>query len=563
MKKDVIYIDIEDDITAIIRKLKQSPAKVVALVPPKRAGVLNSIVNLKLLGKAAAGRKKQLVLVTADETLKTLAGGLGLYVAPNLTTPPKVPQTTMAPKLPSAVIAASEVNGKEAPPASELPAVHAKHQPAGTGSDSGWLANLKHRFKRQPDAVKKQSKLPDFTRFRTRIILAGVGLVLLGIGWWLAVAVLPRAEVKLFGQTSRVQAEFTMTADLAADELDTTENVISAERQSVDIVATAQAPATGEENVGERATGELEIRNCDDGFSLVENTRFVFNDGTQELIFRSTEPVTVGDANCGFFGSGEVVVEVAVRADEGGERYNIEATNSTNPETDLYEIVNFSQADNDRLIINGSDMTGGTDEVITVVSQNDVATAREELAEPSESEIINQLKAAFSFEQPFVLQPTLNAGEPDDTVAPEVGVEADTVTITRTVRYRVVAVEQSALEQLVQSNYQAQIGDQQQLVSFGLDEAEFTLAEQSDDRFQLNVDVRDVVGPDVDIPALQEQLAGQAFTEAIATAEAWPGILRAEIELSPFWVAKMPANPDKINIEVDISSPDTAENETP
>ena len=50
-KKDIIYIDVEDDITAIIGKIKESKEKIIALVPPKRIGVLQSAVNLRLLAR--------------------------------------------------------------------------------------------------------------------------------------------------------------------------------------------------------------------------------------------------------------------------------------------------------------------------------------------------------------------------------------------------------------------------------------------------------------------------------------------------------------------------------
>ena len=53
MNKDVIYIDTDDDITAIIGKIKNSKDKIIALVPPKRIGVLQSTVNLRLLSKMA------------------------------------------------------------------------------------------------------------------------------------------------------------------------------------------------------------------------------------------------------------------------------------------------------------------------------------------------------------------------------------------------------------------------------------------------------------------------------------------------------------------------------
>src|SRR5262245_25715138 len=89
--KDVIYIDIEDDITAIIGKVKSAGSKIVALVPPKRAGVLQSAVNLKLLQKAAQAADKRLVLITSDHSLITLAAGLKLPVARNLQSRPEIP----------------------------------------------------------------------------------------------------------------------------------------------------------------------------------------------------------------------------------------------------------------------------------------------------------------------------------------------------------------------------------------------------------------------------------------------------------------------------------------
>ena len=66
MKKDVIYIDTEDDITSIIEKVKASSEKIIALVPPKRVGVLQSAVNLKLLQKSAEADDKRIVLITTS-----------------------------------------------------------------------------------------------------------------------------------------------------------------------------------------------------------------------------------------------------------------------------------------------------------------------------------------------------------------------------------------------------------------------------------------------------------------------------------------------------------------
>src|SRR3954463_11361384 len=89
--QDTIYIDIDDEITGIIDKLKGSKGKVVALVLPKRAAVFQSIVNMKLLKRAADGSDKHLVLITSEAGLLPLAGAAGVHVAKTLTSKPEIP----------------------------------------------------------------------------------------------------------------------------------------------------------------------------------------------------------------------------------------------------------------------------------------------------------------------------------------------------------------------------------------------------------------------------------------------------------------------------------------
>src|SRR5690606_21260050 len=90
MNKDVIYIDVEDDVTAIIGKIKKAKEKIVALVPPKRAGALQSAVNLRLLERMAKNDKKRLVLITGNQALIALAASAKIPVAKNLQSKPEL-----------------------------------------------------------------------------------------------------------------------------------------------------------------------------------------------------------------------------------------------------------------------------------------------------------------------------------------------------------------------------------------------------------------------------------------------------------------------------------------
>src|SRR5665213_1586189 len=89
--KDTIYIDVDDEITSIIDKVDGAKEKVVALVLPKRATVLQSVVNMRLLKRSAEKASKNVVLITSEDALLPLAGAAGLHVAKNLQTKPVVP----------------------------------------------------------------------------------------------------------------------------------------------------------------------------------------------------------------------------------------------------------------------------------------------------------------------------------------------------------------------------------------------------------------------------------------------------------------------------------------
>ena len=89
--KDVIYIDIDDEITSVIDKVRDSDGRIIALVLPKRASVFQSIVNMKLLKRAATESKKRLVLITSEAGLLPLAGAVGLHVAKSLQSKPEIP----------------------------------------------------------------------------------------------------------------------------------------------------------------------------------------------------------------------------------------------------------------------------------------------------------------------------------------------------------------------------------------------------------------------------------------------------------------------------------------
>lgn len=81
MSIQTIYIDAGEEITAVIERLKGSHEPIVALVVPRGATLTQSIVNLKLVKRAAQDAGKDVILVTTDKIGRNLANQVGLPVA--------------------------------------------------------------------------------------------------------------------------------------------------------------------------------------------------------------------------------------------------------------------------------------------------------------------------------------------------------------------------------------------------------------------------------------------------------------------------------------------------
>jgi hypothetical protein len=80
MSHKTLYIDIDEEITSIVDRLRKAQANEVIIVVPKQALLIQSLVNLKLLKKEATRRKKKLMIVTQDRIGKKLIEKAGILV---------------------------------------------------------------------------------------------------------------------------------------------------------------------------------------------------------------------------------------------------------------------------------------------------------------------------------------------------------------------------------------------------------------------------------------------------------------------------------------------------
>lgn len=548
--KDVIYIDIEDDITAIIGKVKAANNKVVALVPPKRASVLQSAVNLKLLQKAAHGATKHVVLITNDHSLIALAAGVKMPVAKNLQSRPEIP-IMEAPQADAEEI----IDGQNIPVGDLAKLKSADGATAESAADAEekaevGAATLKAAKLTNPVAKtvgKIKSRIPNFNVFRKRLFLiAGGGVLLIAFLIW-AMFFAPHATITITAKTSPVNVNKKLTMDTSLQQSDTGKFSIKPVVQQVKKTVATEFDATGSKDIGAKAKGTMTVRNCDypDDFTLPAGTKFTSAGGK---VFVSTKAVVVpqftGSAfTCTQGGATSGKADVAVEANASGPDYNIAAQ--------TYSISGYTS----RVDGSGTNMTGGTSEIVKVVSQEDVDKAKEQLPQADSNAAKNELKGLFTADQ-IIIEESFETKTGDIVSGPNIGEPASRAKITQETTFTLTGISRSDVDSILKTALDDAIRDKpdQQAYSYGDDRIAFQDYERTDDKVnKATLVTTGFVGPKIDVDQLADQLVGKRYGEIQAIVNNIPGVQNVTIDLSPFWVSRAPAA-DKIDIKFSVAN---------
>lgn len=555
--KETIYVDVDDEITSLIEKVQDAKGKIVALVLPKRATVLQSVVNMKLLKRAAETANKNLVLVTTEAGLLPLAGIVGLHVASTPTSKPAIPPAPESPDdSPETVDEPLAVTDDE--PETEFDPDAAAHTAVGDLAGAAATSKLAAAPVDEtlevgdddeapaPAASKpkknKKLRVPNFDSFRKRLVLGGFILVLLIVGWIYAFKVMPRATVVIRTDTSTIGTNLDLTLNTAAKTLDTENGIVPAVAQTTQKSYSQQVPATGQKNIGDKAAGSVQLTNCtDDGSSVTVPAGTGVSAGgqtyiTQESAFLPTSTFTSGGACKSTIASSGSVDIVAVK---GGTIYNTDSTS--------FEVTGFGA-----VTARGS-ASGGTDNVVKVVSQGDIDSAKSKISAEDTSTVKNGLKAVLQGKGLFPVVITFVAGDPQVTSSAQAGDMADTVTVTEVITYTMLGVKQSDLATLVKANVNSQIDKgKQSILDDGVAKASFTtLVQPTPTAASVHMHAKSVAGPQLDSEVLKKQVAGKKSGDIKSLIRQTPGVTDVEVHYRPFWVTATPKDANKITIQID------------
>jgi hypothetical protein len=554
MNKDVIYIDVEDDITAIIGKVKDSKEKIVALVPPKRVGVLQSAVNLHLLSRAASQNSKHLVLISNNAALSALASAAKIPVAKNLQSKPELAE------IPALDIDDGEdiIDGAQLPVGELARTADEKVSPTATGSTNAAIEEaLSENAAEKPvralppapgqvpgkPRTKSGVKVPNFNTFRKKVVLiAGGALVLIAFFVW-AIFFAPHATVIISARTTdaSANAKVNFVAD-GTTSLSTSTLKTLSKQQKQD--ANLAFDATGKKEVGEKATGTVSLSKqslnptvIPAGSQLTTGSGFVFTTNSDATIPASTVGGSCFPTACA--GS----VTVGITAAEAGAKYNGASGSMGGAPSGASASLT-------------STTSGGTDKTITIVTAEDVQKATEQLAGQNSDTVKKQLSDQLKTNS-TVLDATFKADRSQVQSSPAVGEEASggKAKLTGSVTYSLMGVNKTELSRYLDAYFAKQLeGKQEQRVyDNGKDQATFTNVTEAQNGFSGNLVANAKVGPKIDDNAIKNAAKGKRYGDIQSNIESIPGVDNVDVKFSPFWVSSAPNDVKRISVEFKLN----------
>ena len=381
--KNFLYLEPDEEIDSIIRKIKRSKEKSINLVVPLKS-VLFSKKNLEAVNKLG----KKITIHSNDSSGLFLAkeNGIAIATEPETNQPKKTEKVNTAPSL------------------KKIKIVYKK---TTTSSESGAKKEEKtvsSTINKTETPNTKQEKTNNQPSLFSQLVLGTISIISIIIIILVFLLVVPKTDISITTQAQKVSLDTTVTLDTKQTNVDFINSVVPAQLVNIEEELVQEERATGELNGGQKATGIITLYNQSGaGLPLVGNSRFVTADG---LVFRSTASVDVpagGNAN------------INVVADFIGSKGNVGPSKFTLPALPGLESIIYGQSN--------TTFSGGSDDITYVISENDIQYSMDEIRNKIYEKAVNDLKTKLPSDRRYISLPAdqLNISvNPDHQVGDQV-----------------------------------------------------------------------------------------------------------------------------------------------
>jgi hypothetical protein len=533
----LLYLEADDEITAVVRRVRDAEPGRVVVVAPGRSRATSSAVALRLLARAAEADGRSLAVV-GDALTRSLAveAGLDAFASVDEARRGEPPAAVAAPAAAHATI--HVVRG----PATEdaAPTLAAAAVGSGTiGPDEVTRPIPVTRHPRRP----AQARQPPRGVRALPAAAVGALVLLLAVVMVAGAVLLPAATVSIAPATEPIGPyDYSVTIDEAVRESGTAE-------------ATATVTATGTYEDLAPASGTVVLFNWTFAAVAVPAGTFV---AAGEQAFATQADVTVPRGRLTLAGTIEAgTIEVAVLAAASGPAANVDAQaiNVVVNESVDAQLRGFPE-NPERRVVNPQPTSGGIDESGPLITQADVDAAVNTLRETLSNEVNaetaadpDELVVAAERPEPVITGRDGLAGTRDQPEAEIAG----------TLDWEVLRVEMADVEQaaVAQLPAEAALPPDEEILPDSVS-VEVNGARVVGDAMEVDVRVTAAATTAIDPDEVAGEIAGMTPEEAQS---ALADIGEVTVELWPPWVTEVPTMDWRVEVRVGEPQPGASESQ--
>lgn len=538
-----------DEPAAVAEKLMDTESEEIVLSIPKFSKFAESISNFKLIKRQAELLGRVVRIESVDEDAVALAKKAGLEA-----TNPFFGRAVRSPKQFSDIVVkkSAKTAARPAPVREPEPEPEPEAQPAAPPVVAAEEEAV-HQVAEEPlspiriTGLGSVSELPRGRRimgqiFRMRTgVLALIAVVVFVVLPYLALAVLPKADLVLTMQKDSWVFEDAVVADKGITTIDYDAGRIPGQVFTQKTNVSLKYPATGRKNIERKASGSITIYNAYSSApqSLVANTRFETPDGK---VFRLVSAVTVPGAK---IENGKIVpssVNADVVADKPGDAYNMGPIAK-------FTIPGFSGTPKYEGFYAESKaaFTGGFIGEGKVATDEDIKNAKAKSAASLEASLRTLLAAQMSSDFTVLNDATVFTLL-KQTVTPEAGTDGQFSVLSEG-QISLIAFREKDLLEFLRARAAQEKGMEFEIIGenkeYGVARVDLTAGRVS---FALTytAQLRRVL----DVTAFLSQVVGKSEEDLKTIIAGVPGISGGTANLWPFYVRTVTKNAEKVKITV-------------
>jgi len=352
-----------------------------------------------------------------------------------------------------------------------------------------------------------------------------------------------KAVVEIWPETSTLELEAHIVLQEAADEVDSIRAILPGRIISTEVSLSQNFHSSGTKVKAERAEGIIRVYNAYSVYDqpLLATTRFVSADGK---LFRTPKRVVISG---GHYEGRELVpgyTDVEIVAAESGEEYNIKPS--------IFSIPGFAGTEKYTAFYGKSfeSMEGGFKAEVSEVTGDDLAEAgnilRDKIAVEAEKSLESILPSGF-----IMLVDSIKMENVEVEHLAEAHQELDSFVSQIKGEIKVFVVKESDLKDFagafIFSNLQDGKDFNEQSVNI---EYYLTAIDLEGGEVALDLNISAQIYSAIDKERLKEDIKDRNPEQIAEFFRSYNDIIRAEAQLSPFWVRKAPAQTQRIEVHI-------------